>query len=380
MSEALARMIEASEDPRKFVVEWKKKNNKKVIGTMPMAFPQELVHAAGVLPVVLWSSGIPINDGNRYTPTYHCGISRSFVDDQVRGANDFMDGIVFYDTCLVSRGMLNAAQVHNPAAFVEWVHLAPHNSAAAIDFTLESLQNFKTNLEKFTGHEITTEALRNSISVYNENRELLGKLYQLRRKKPGILKAREMLAVVHSSMFMLKEEHNQLMVKLLKDLKTKQPAGEGRAKVVLSGHFCHRPRTDVLDLLEDAGGIVVDDDLFCGTRYFTNQVDTTKEPLLALIDRYMQVSPPDPTRMNNDGKIDDWGNYLADMVKKSHAQGVIHLITKFCPPHQEWWPDTKRTLNAAGIHDLMLEVEYESANLAPMRTRLETFIETIANR
>lgn len=380
MQEALARMIEISDDPRKFVVDCKQKNNKKVIGCMPMAFPKEIIDAAGMLPVNFWSSGIPISEGNRYTPTTHCGFSRSFVDDQVRGVNDFMDGMVFYDTCLVSRGMAFAARTHNSPACYEFVHLSPQNTPAARDYTISRLQDFKANLEKFGGQEITTESLKRSISVFNENRELLEKLYQLRREKPGILKAKEMVAVVHAGMLMPKEDHNELLKTLLKELEAKQDTPQGRAKVILSGYFCHRPRIDVLDLLDEAGGIVVDDDLYYGTRYFANPVDTTKEPIEALVDRFMQTTPPDPTRVNAHGTLTDWGDYLASIVKRSQAQGVIHMLTKFCPPHQAWLPDTKRTLAAAGIRDLELEIEYESVNLAPIRTRLEMFIETIANR
>ena len=55
---------------------------------------------------------------------------------------------------------------------------------------VDNLARLKESLERFNG-EIRPEDLRRSVLVYNENRGLLRRLYQLRRRAPGLLKAKE---------------------------------------------------------------------------------------------------------------------------------------------------------------------------------------------
>jgi len=45
---------------------------------------------------------------------------------------------------------------------------------------MQELQIFKQRLEKYIGHEITNEDIPDAIDIYNENRQLLRELYDLR--------------------------------------------------------------------------------------------------------------------------------------------------------------------------------------------------------
>lgn len=378
MNGSLEQFLLATENPYRYVAEWKQKNHKKVVGLHPMSIPEEMVHAAGVLPAVIWCSSDPITLGQAYAPTYHCGFTRSFIDDMVRGTLGFMDGMIFHDTCLVARGSHLAATRHNPPRYLKYIHLPPSiRGSVARDLFADTLEDLKASLEELTGERITEQSLWRSIQVYNENRSLLEKLYRLRRTKPGILKARETVAIVHSSMLMPKEEHNDLLKRLISELEKKAAPANKRVKLVLSGHFCYPPRADILDMIDELGGVVVDDEIFCGSRYFANPVKEAGNPISALFDRYSQKTPPDPTKVDTEGKWTDWGDSITGVVRRSGAQGVISLMVKFCPPHQEWHPDIKRVLSGAGVPELMLQTEREAVTLAPIRTRIEAFIESI---
>ena len=70
-----------------------------------MHLPEELVHAAGMLPVMMWRSNELITLGHSRILPFNCGLSRSVVDDALKGKLDFMDGMVFYDTCLQPTGL-----------------------------------------------------------------------------------------------------------------------------------------------------------------------------------------------------------------------------------------------------------------------------------
>ena len=377
---SLEEFLEISENPYKHVAEWREERRRKVIGCFPMDIPEEPIHAAGMLPVVIWRGIEPITLGLPYAPTYHCGFVRSFIDDMVKGKLAFMDGMVYRYTCLVARGALYTAGRHNPPTYLRYLPLPLAGSRAARDRGIEVLQDFIASLEEFSGQKISATSLRESIKIYNEHRDLMRKLYEIRRKKPALLKAKEVVATIQASMLMPKEEHNKLLKELIEELETKEPRSDKGVKLVLSGHFCHAPRFDLLDLIEESGGVVVDDDLYVGQRYVAEDAVADKVPVAGLVDLFMKRIPPNPTKVDPKGKWSDWGDFLVETVRRSGAQGVISLMVKFCPPHQEWNPDVRRVLRAAGIPELMIQVEHESVSLAPLKTRVQAFMETLRRR
>ena len=96
MGHTLEKIREITSDPYGYVARLKEEKNTKVIGCFPMHVPEEIVHAAGLFPVVIWRGNELVTWGHTHVPAYDCGITRSFVDDAVRGKLGFMDGMVFH--------------------------------------------------------------------------------------------------------------------------------------------------------------------------------------------------------------------------------------------------------------------------------------------
>ena len=373
--EILALFSGLAADPGEYLIRWKERNGKKIIGCFPMDLPEEIVHASGMLPVVMWESNEPITLGHARISPYNCGIVRSVIDDGAKGKLDFLDGIVTYETCLQARHLdfilrKTGHQGHFMRVFLPGVV----TSAAGRTFMVENLARLKEELERFGGREIRPEDLRRSVLVYNENRGLLRRLYQLRRSAPGLLKAKEVASIVHSSMLMPKEEHSRLLRILLEDLERREANPVRNVRVILSGSLCEAPRPLILDLIEEAGMVVVDDDLYIGSRYFANDADADLDPLDALAGRYLERIPPSPTKVDSDT---DWGDYIVKMARENRAAGVISLVVKFCPPHLAYYPDIDRKVKGSGISALMLEMEHEVSSVEQVKTRLQAFRETL---
>ncbi|MBI4304630.1 MAG: 2-hydroxyacyl-CoA dehydratase [Chloroflexi bacterium] len=375
MNDIIGTFAGVTANPYQTLADWKQRTGKKIIACFPMHVPEELIHAAGMLPVVMWESNELITVAHGHVSPFNCGLVRSIVDDAVRGKLSFLDGTVLYDTCLQARSMpFLVGQLLQPA-YTEILYLSPVlTSSVTKSFLMENLERFKTSLEKFSGQEITSARLRESIEIYNENRRLLRQLYELRRKNPGLLRAKEVLAIVRSSMLMPKEEHSELLQKLLPQLENARPVSDRRIKVVLVGNLCQAPATDILDAVEEAGGVVVDDDLFTGYRYFANDCDVSDNLIESLVERFRKRVPPCPTKVDWET---EWADYVMNVVKRSGARGVVTLLVKYCPPHMTYYPDVKRRLAAAGVPELMLETEHEVVSLAQIKTRLRAFIETL---
>ena len=373
MEKVLNEFFEVAQDPYRYLTEWKARNEKRIIGVYPMHIPEEIIHAAGMLPVVMWRSNEPVTLGHAHITPYNCGLVRSIVDDLVKGKLSFIDGVITYPLCLQLRGIAYIIDKNAPQlSYFENLHLPVGlKSPAAKGYLLENFEKMRNNLANLSGKAIADETLKESILLYNKHRALLRRLYKIRRDKPGVLKIKEVMAIVQSSMIMPKEDHSRLLEELLPQLESRDIPEDDKAKVVLTGGICFTPQTEVMDIIESAGAVVVDDDLFVGYRYFAVDADPDKAPMEALMARYFENTPPDPTKVDWET---DWTDYIVDLVNKNQAQGVISVLMKYCPPLMTNYPDIKRVLSKKGIHELMIEIEHEVVSLEQVRTRVESFV------
>ncbi|MDD5398873.1 MAG: 2-hydroxyacyl-CoA dehydratase family protein, partial [Dehalococcoidia bacterium] len=98
------------------------------------------------------------------------------------------------------------------------------------------------------------------------------------------------------------------------------------------------------------------------------------DPFEAIVKRQLTMPVPCPTRVDEAG---DWGDYLINTVKNSGAKGVIHMVVKYCQPHEMYYPYLVKRLASAGIPSLKLEIEHEVSSLASVKTRIQAFVETL---
>ena len=375
MEEELGKFLNVTLDPSSYLSEYKQRTDKKIIGCTPMYIPGEIIHAAGMLPVILWESNEPITVAYAHIQPLFCGFIRSIVDIALKGKLDFLDSWVFCDDCLAVRTLDFIVRNEIPTVAYQRLYLPVIiKSPSAKVYTVEEFERFRSSVGEFAGREVSDESLMQSILIYNKNRALLRRLYQLRRTKPGLISAKEVSAIVMSSGLMPKEEHNELLEKLLPQLEGKTAPSDNRVKLVLSGGLCQAPRADTLDLIEGGGGVIVDDDLYIGSRYFATDAEVDTNPIESLANRYLNMKLRCPVRSDPEK---EWGDQLVDRVKGSQAQGVITLKVRNCEPHMFYAPDVSLKLAEAGIPELILDVEHEEMALGQTRVRVEAFIEVL---
>ncbi len=378
MDGILQQFARVAADPLTYARDWKARTGRRVIGLFPMHFPGELAHAAGALPVILQQDDVPITVGQSQVFSFYCGYNRSIIDQALRGEFAVLDAILFGDHCVQLLGTADVIRAEVPGLPILFNQLC---SVLDADWAMTQTQGTFTQLwrelEALTGAPLPPDAVRDSIRAFNRNRALIRQLYDLRRAGKVVLTGRQMQMVVKSSMVMDKAEHTTLLEQLLATIDQSGVRGNP-VRVFLSGHLCHAPRPEVLDLVEDCGGLVVDDDLYHGFRFIHADVAETGDPVEALshwyIDRNHKV--PCPTRAI---KGMDWEDYLLKAVDRSGAQGLVVLMAKFCEPHMYFYPEIKEAFDRHGIPHLLIETEHEEMPLEALKTRVETFIE-IARR
>lgn len=368
-------MAAMAADPYRQLKQRKDATGQKVIGCFPMYVPEELIHAAGMLPAVIFGSHQAISEADSRLQPYVCSVVRSGLDRALRGELGFMDGFVFPDICDAVQCLSDIWRRNlKPGYAFNFVLPAKVWSAAAEEYMVLELGRMRASLEELAGRKIGDDDLRHSIAVCNRQRSLLRQLYGLRRERPGAIKAAQMVAAVVAGMIMPKEEHSALLERLIAQVGQARPRAGGM-KVVLSGSLCDDPAAEVLEMVEELGGVVVDDDLYTGYKYFASDAPTDGDPLAALAQRHFNGAPC-PTR-HDLSKGKDPADHLLRMVEAAGAQAAIILLVKFCEPHGFDYPYLKQRLEGAGVPHFLIEMEHEMSNLGQVRTRLQAFMEML---
>lgn len=379
MEQVIDRMAGAAAAPMEYAAAWKARTGRKVVGLLPMHFPGELAHAAGCLPVVLQDDAEPITLGQANVFNFYCGFNRSIIDQTMRGRFDGLDAIMFGDHCVQLLGTADTIRAERPDLPILFNQLCTTLDANwARRETVGTFAQLWKELEALTGAPVSAEAVRASIRLFNRNRAQMRALYDLRRRGEAAISGRAMQAVVKSSMVMDREEHVGLMDRLLRDLPRRAP-GRGSVPLYLSGHMCHAPKPEIIDMIEETGAHVVNDDLFVGWRFIHAAMDESAEPLDAMAGWYIEKNRrlPCPTRAMQGV---DWEDYLLAEVDRSGAEGLVVLMVKFCEPHMYFYPEIKEAFDARGIPHLLIETEHEEMPIEALKTRVETFIEIAKRR
>jgi len=372
----IATLKSVADDPVAYAQQWKDRTGGRVIGSFPMNFPSELVHAAGALPVIVQESRTPITEGRSLLAEFYCGYTRSVADQVALGELDVFDAFVAADHCVQLLGAVDVIRWVRPE---KPVHFAQFTTAMDDPWTKPRVEGrideLKAEIESAVGAEVTRDALAASIAIFNENRRLLREVYALRRSGRARITASQMQVLVKSSMVMDVAEHTAVLRELLERLRVDDETNRV-TRLYLSGHFCHAPRPELLDVIEESGAIVVDDDLYTGYRYISTDVPEDGDPLTSLATWYLDrnLAAPCPTRVTVEV---DWDRYLIGAVERSNADGVVVLMAKFCEPHMLYYPELRKALDARGIPLLLVETEHEGIPVETLRTRVETFLEKI---
>ena len=351
-----------------------KRLGKKVFGWLCTYVPEEIIHAAGALPIRItgYSQEMELEDGNAYLYINNCSFSRSCLQMGIRGEYDFLDGVVAGSTCDGARRLFDLWRHYIGVPFYNILTVPRKYSERAHELYHNQVMQFKKHLEEFLNIQITDEALYKSVEVYNEARALLKKLYELRKYDNPPISGAETMEVLNASFRMPKELFNEWLNGLLDELATSGKNHKGRARLMVTGSVMNNP--EFIESIEKLGGLVVTDELCTSTRYWSDPVvlDGTRTPLEAISRRYLNNFPC--ARMY---PSDERFNRIIELARDFKVEGVISQIIRYCVPYAHDLPLITDRLKGQGIPTLALDVEYGTSGSGQIQTRVQAFLEML---
>ncbi len=362
--------------PRNAPVAEFKANGRKVLGWTCTYVPEELIHAAGALPIRVtgYSQEKELEDGTAFLYGNTCSFSRSCLQMAIDGELDFLDGLVAGATCDGARRLYDQWTMFLGLPFSTMFTVPRKYDEAACALYHSQLQQLKKKLETYLDVTVTDSALEKSIGIYNRSRELMKKLYDLRKLESPPVSGAEVMEIANASFRMPKETFNGHMELLLQDLAVSGKKHEGRARIMLAGSIMTNP--EFVRSIEDVGAVVVIDELCTTTRYWSDPVVLDgSTPLTALGKRYLNNFPC--ARMV---PSDERFNRIIECIRSYNVDGVISQTIRYCVPYAHDLPLLIERLEAEGIPTLALDLEYGSSGSGQIRTRVQAFIEMLEAR
>ncbi|MBO06517.1 MAG: hypothetical protein CMI58_05745 [Parcubacteria group bacterium] len=361
-------MVEDTEMPT--AKKWRK-NGGKILGHFQVYFPEEIAHAAGMLPLKICGSSVECRHADSRFGSYLCSILKTSLE-QVLSERLELDMFVTHPICDAARN-LGSVWGRNFEYPCQILYLPQNpNSKYSVQYLRDEYERLKETIEKIAGTTISDDDLKYSISVFNKNRFLLRKLYDIKRQSPWLVSINEAYVLTRIGCMIPREEHNELLETVLPMLDNRKAKKQDKIKVVFEGGFCEQPPLDMLRTI-GRSCYVVDDDLLIGLRWILDDVNDS-DPLKGLADAYINKSSYSPVQHDLRKLKEDM---LMERINSSNAEAAIITAAKMCEPGLEEQVTYTHTLDEADIPYFMSEFEENMTSFDHLEIQLETFVENI---
>jgi benzoyl-CoA reductase subunit C len=346
------------------------------LGHFPVYFPEEIAHAAGLLPVNVLGGGnrLEMKHADARMGSFVCSICRSTTELGLNGTLGGMTGFVTHPICDAAKHLAGIWARNLPEQTSQILYLPQNvNTPGAVRYIAAEYQRLRGVLEAKVGRTVGDDAIRRSIRAYNANRALLRELYRLRRDEPWRVSCTESYLLVRARTRMPCEEHTALLGRALDALRHRSVPAQDKPRVVFVGGFCEQPPLEMLEAIDESCD-VVDDDLLVGLRWITSDVPDTGDPIWALAESYVERSAASPVQHDARKSKED---YLMQMLRDSKADAAILTAAKFCEPGLDDQLAWSKHLDEAGVPYLVLEFEEKMTSFEQMAMQVETFAESL---
>jgi benzoyl-CoA reductase subunit C len=350
--------------------DWKTRTGGKVVGYLCAYVPEEIIYAAGMLPVRVFGSKEPQDVTEPHIPSFYCAYCRDCLAQTLLGRYDYLDGLVLGHSCFHIMQTFNSWRRHVPLSFDYHLFVPQHvRSPRALPCMTDVLVDFKDALEKWSGQPISEPALDMAINTYNQNRWLLHQLYQTRKHPSPAISGAEAMEIVLSSQLMDKKESNLLLQQMIQELPSNNGNG-AMARLMIVGS--ENNDVELLRLTESLGAQVVVDDHCTGSRYFWNEVVSGTNRLEAIAARYLDRIPCPQKDLVEKERLP----HILGLAQEYGVNGAVLIQEKFCDPHGFDMAQIQSLLKEHGIPSILLEVDITTP-VGQFRTRLEAFLEML---
>jgi benzoyl-CoA reductase subunit C len=359
-----------------------KAQGKKIIGYFCCYPPVELMTALDLVPYrIIGDIREPISRADGYIESNICSFVRNCFELSLKGRYEFLDGVIIPHSCDAVEKLCDIWRYYHkstPTYFLNVPHIIHEGTNS---FYRAELLRLRQSLEELAGKKLQTEDLVSAIRVHNENRALLRSLYRLRVPDPPLMSGSEAIKVAIAATALPVLECNEMLRGIISEVNDREEPLPSGIRVLLYGGQIDDAA--FVDIIENCGANVVMDDLCTTARCFWHEVELNGDPIHNLCRHYLDnIMCPRTLRQgtNHVSELENRFGYLKSYAAEFKATCAIAYTMRLCDTFEFDAPDLEDYLTKQGLPFFNLEVEYKLSSMEQLRTRIEAFLESVAEK
>ncbi len=346
---------------------------RKVVGTLCLSAPAEILDAVGAIPLRLLYAGEEDElRGGRFLSADSCSFCKAVLGGLHRGTIRY-DAVLGATTCDQMRRNLEiiARDLNLPV----FIYNSPRSadSGMAREFAHSELLRVAAGIADWLGVRLDEDALRSALRERRSLREWLRSLRSAEKEGYPLINGREFLALTRlyasTSLEFFRDNLPQIEAWIHKRLPV---YASPPLRIALLGSCVGEGDDQIVRLVEESGSAVILYDAVCtGERMLLRNAEED-DPFAALTELYYdQILCP--FRKPNDALFAQ----VSEEAARLQIQGVIYKTLKYCHP---WGFEARRFKERLGLPFLHLDHDYSPSAIGQMRTRIHAFLEQLRLR
>lgn len=356
------------------------RERRPVVGTLCNFVPEALIVAAGAVPLRLdLGHALATDIGGRAVPADVCPEVKALVGAQIGRLPWFerADLVVVPTACDGKKKLARVLGEQRPVHVMELPQR--RETRAASEQWQDQVRQLARAVARLPGAQrMRRTPLRRAIELLNRRTELARRLNRLRGADPPGLSGRDAFLVFHASFVADPAWWVDHAEALVAELEQREPdRGGAGVRLLLTGSPVLFPDYQLLHTIEQAGAVVVADEMCSGTQRLHNPVvldESTVGGMLRAAAESTLLPCTCPCFVGSDRRIDR----VLELCRESGARGVVHHTLRLCQLFDMELPRLTAALRERGLPLLNLDVDgFTSEGSATLRNRVEAFVEMI---
>ena len=383
-----------------------KTEGRPIVGILCEFTPREVILAAGAVPVCLCGgSAATIPEAEQFLPANLCPLIKSTFGHLVKRSNPFLewaDLVVAETTCDGKKKMFELMGATKPMYVLELPQKA--DDPDALERWTHEVRKLKEHLEQRFHTNITDEKLRDAIRLMNRERGLRRQLADFMTADNPRLTGRQLIefkSIISGieadlqqyeraiRLFggdqapgVLSEQEGRARHSVRADLEHREDGAQGtarptigkpRVRVMLTGVPIVHGAERVLEIIENAGAVVVCMENCTGLKPILEDVDLKEpDPIRAIARKYYHL--PCSVMTLNTRRFES----LRALAAKFRPQCVIELVWQACLTYDiESFHVRKLAEEELRLPYLKITTDYSPSDSARITARVEALLETV---
>lgn len=318
-----------------------------------------------------------------YMSNFLCGYSKAILERAIEGGYNFLNAYLASETCSEMNRTAEHFEllslVDEEKFFVTFLDMPFKLEEHTINHYVKQARNKILNkITEVYGVDTSDEALVKAVEEHNEVCRLMTEIGDYRKEENPRITGYEYHILNLVTYCCPKSLILPMLRETAQELKTREPDEKKsyRAKIVVVGSEMDDP--DFTSLIEDSGALVVADRYCFGALPGRQEIkiNPDEDVLRQICVHYLKTSQC-PRYMSHE-KVQERRDYVAQLVKDYHADGIMYEQLKFC----EYWGYERALASHVMTHDYgvptaAVDRQYTASASGQLRTRVQAFVESL---